>query len=263
MTEQIKLSIKIDNKNPIELNQLTLSLNALASQYDSFLKKSSEFDYKRHERKLYISKLEMGCIYAEFVPAIIPLISDMNSILAFGKYLRDVFEYMTGIKKDLSYKLTKTDCNDLSQLVEQTATDHGSNMNITINGDNNILLPVISLDSIKSNALQNALRKYSDQDSDIRSSYKKELMYWANANFTKNKAFDKVVIEKIDSKPRKVVFDNESDKIIATSHNGRFASKNWQDLAYVVDVEVSYIQGTPSIYKITKLYENEIFDPQD
>jgi hypothetical protein len=52
MNEDIKLSIKIENNNPIELNQLTLSLNALACQYDIFLKKSKEFDYAKSQRKL-------------------------------------------------------------------------------------------------------------------------------------------------------------------------------------------------------------------
>lgn len=45
MSKEYKLSIKIDNNKPIELNQLTMSLNALSNQYDS-LKKSDNFDYK-------------------------------------------------------------------------------------------------------------------------------------------------------------------------------------------------------------------------
>ena len=43
----------------------------------------------------------------------------------------------------------------------------------------------------------------------------------------------------------------------------KFPNKQWQDLAYIVDVEVSYIQDSAKEYKITKLYKEEIFDPEE
>lgn len=262
--QNLKLSIKIENNNPIELNQLTISLNALARQYDSFLRKSEEFEYCKSDRRLYISKLESGCIYAELVPAIVPLFNDLNSIFSFGSYLKNTYDFFRGKEDKLIQNITKTDCNELSDFVSQTSQDNGSSINIEVKGDNNtILCPVLKIDSLEANAIQNKIRKYLEDIEQEPKEFTKELMYWANAAFVKQKTTDKVIIEKIDKKPKKVVFLSEQDKSIATSYNPNFPNKQWQDLAYIVDVEVSYIQDIPKEYKITKLHKDEIFDPQD
>jgi len=125
------------------------------------------------------------------------------------------------------------------------------------------LCPILKVDSLESNAIQNKIRKYIEGIDEEPKIFQKELMYWANAAFVKQKTTDKVIIEKIDKKPKKVVFLSEQDKSIATSYNPNFPHKQWQDLAYIVDVEVSYIQDTPKEYKITKLYKDEIFDPEE
>jgi hypothetical protein len=263
MSNDVKLSIKIENSNPIELNQLTLSLNALARQYDSFLRKSDEFDYHKTERKLYISKLESGCIYAELVPAIVPLLSDMNSIFSFGSYLKNIYDFFLGKQEKINHTITKSDCDDFSEIVAQTANDSGSSIHMDIKGNNNIVLcPIITVNSLDSNAIQNKIRKYVEGIDEQPKTYAKELMYWSNAAFVKQKTTDKVVIEKIDKKPKKVIFLNDHEKSVATSYNSKFPNKQWQDLAYIVDVEVSYIQDSAKEYKITKLYKEEIFDPE-
>jgi hypothetical protein len=47
------------------------------------------------------------------------------------------------------------------------------------------------------------------------------------------------------------------------SSNDKFPTVNWQDLCYVVDVEVSYIEGEPQLYKILKLYKEETYNLND
>lgn len=263
MNNQI-LSIKIENKDCIELNQLTLSLNAISCQYDSFLRKSDKFDYNKSQRKLYLSKLESGSVYAELLPAVIPLFEDVNSIIAFGTYLKIIYDYFLGKNNELPYKLTKKDCLELSEIVAQTANDNGSAINIDIKGnDNNIVINVLSLDSTQANAAQNRIRNYLDKSPEPPQNYEKVLMYWANADFRKNKINDKIIIEKIDKTPKKVIFDNEQDKLAVTTHNPKFPNKNWQDLAYNVDVMVLYIEDIVKEYKVTKVYAEETFDPEE
>jgi hypothetical protein len=262
MTNQTILSIKIDNNNPIELNQLTLSLNALACQYDSFLRKSENFDFQKSERKLYISRLESGSLFAELVAPCLFIVNDLNPILEFGHYLKSIFDFGSGIKKEPPHGLTKKDCNELVQIIEPTASDSGGNMNITVTGNGNDFI-IVNCNPIQANATQNMLKKCIDGAQELPNTYYKELMYWANAGFRENKINDKVIIEKIDNKPKKVIFSNDQDKAKATTHNKNFPNKNWQDLAYNVDVEVSYIQGVPKEYKIIKIYEDEIFDPNE
>ena len=38
-------------------------------------------------------------------------------------------------------------------------------------------------------------------------------------------------------------------------------NKPWQKLAYIVDVSVQTIQGSPKLYTIINYYDEETFDP--
>jgi hypothetical protein len=260
MDNSIKLNLKIENKKPVELNTLTLSLNALSRQYDRYVKQEYS-DYTKNERKLYVTKIESGCVFIELVPAIMPLLNDMNAIVGFGNFLKYSFEYFLGIREEKKYKYTKKDCSDLSEFLNQTAQDNGSNLKIdlTINGDNN---NVVLLDSIKANAAQNKLAEEQKKlEEETPKLYIKQVMYWASASFYKNQKFnDRIIIESINEKPRKVFFSPDNLKNEIMNNDNKF-NKNWQDLAYVVDVEVNRIMDTISSYKITKWYKDDTYNP--
>ena len=258
--EEVILSIKIENKKPVELNQLTVSLNALSRQYDSFLKRSN---CTKSDRKLYLHKLERGSVIVELVAASIPLFSDINTIMTFFNYLKSSFEYFLG-KSEAKYQYSRQDLEEMHSIIEQTSKDNGSSTSISIkNGD--VTTNIYNVSYIDANAAQNGIKRYLENIETVRPAFfSKELMYWANANFVKNKkAHDKVVIEKIDKHPKKVIFANDEDKLYATTHNSLFKDKNWQDLAYIVDVDVSYIEDVPKEYKILRIYREEVFDPEE
>jgi len=265
---EVKLSLKIENKSPVELNQLTLSLNALALQYDSFLRKSDNFNYPKNERKLYISKLEQGSVLIDLIPAVTPLMQEINSIIEFGTYLKYTFEYFLGKNNDNKYNHTKQDCEQINELLSQTAQDNGSNININVVGSNNTIIaaPVININSIEANAIQNAIRKQLEKEIIEKPMvFYKELMYWANAKFVKNKhtKYDgKIIIKKIDSKPKDVIFMNENEKQQCMSKKAKFPNTEWNDLLYHVDVEVSYVEDIIKEYKILKVYE-EVSELED
>jgi len=264
---EVKLTIKLNNNQPVELNQLTASLNALGNQYDTFFKRSDSFDYNKNQRKLYISKLESGSIYAELIPVVMETINQANSIIEFSSYLKSCYDFFLGTAKETKYILTKKDFIELSDIINPTANDYGSNLVIDVKGNNNTIINnIITIDSTKANAIQNGLNKKSgDLMEDQPKQYSKVLMYWASANFNDKHDSNsgKVIIPEIDKKPKKVIFDNENDQILAMSSNIKFPNKNWQDLGYIVDVQVSYIHDNPNLYKITRLYGEDTYDPQD
>jgi hypothetical protein len=263
MQENYILSIKIENNNPVELNQLSISLNALGVQYDSFLRKFESCNYTNKESKLYIQKIEKGSIIIELATLIIPLIEHVNTVAEFLTYLRDSFNWFLGKLKQSKYNHTKQDLEQLYQIVNLTAKDSGSNMYINISGDVNNNFHV---DTPKANAIQNfIMEKLNEKKLEEPKIFHKELMYWANASFvcSKKRISDKVIIEKIDKNPKNVVFLNDEDAVFAKTHNEKFPQKNWQDLAYIVDVEVCYIEALPKSYKILKLYKDDVFDPND
>jgi hypothetical protein len=264
MDNENKLTIKISNNQPVELNQLTAAFNAFGNQYDSFLRRSDLFECDKNQRKLYISKLESGSIYAELLPVAIEAINQLNSVVEFGTYLQTCYDFFLGKSKEVKYSFTKKDLIELADIINPTANDYGSRITIDVKGNNNT--NIINIDYTKANAIQNGINKNLTNLSEEKPrQYIKVLMYWASANFSEkhNNTSGKVIIEDIDKKAKKIIFENENDKILAMSSNNKFPNKNWQDLCYIVDVQVSYIGENPNLYKVTKLYAEDTYDPQE
>jgi len=262
---ELKLSIKINNKQPIELNQLTSSLNALANEYDLYCK--NELNYTKNERKLEIIKLEKGCLLIELIqltPAVIPLIENMNSIFCFGTYFIETLQFFSGKKEEIKYQYNKKNCENTATFLQQTANDNGSSIDINVVGNNNTIIIGEKTDSLTANAIQNKIAKYQtellEEEPNI---LHKQGFYWSIASFlNKQEGKDKGIIESLDKKAHKVIFENETDKEIMTTFNDKL-NKDWQDLLYIVDVEVIKIQDVIKTYKIIKVYYDDTINPNE
>lgn len=132
------LSLKINNKNPLELNELTNALNALAKEYDLFVK--NEFGYTKTDRKLEIKKLEwveQGSLIIDLAATITPILHDTNVILSFGKYLISTLDYFVGKTRNDALAISKRTCNNLINFLNPVANDIGSSIIIDINNSQN------------------------------------------------------------------------------------------------------------------------------
>jgi len=263
-----RLVLKFDNKSPIELNALTNSLNALAKEYDTFTR--SEFGYAKTNRKLEIKKLEQGSIIIELAALAIPKMQEINTILTFGKYLTEALNHFVGRNKILEPSFSKNSCNNLSNFVDTMANDSGSKISIQVVGNNNTISVGEDYNSDNCSILQNNIYKYQKtliEEDPVTIGFK-EAFYWFSASFANNpdknsgKNVDKGIIEKYDTRPHKVIFANDIDKTNITSSNPSL-KKDWQELMYIVNVEVVKIQGVIKLYKIIHIHYNDTFDPQD
>ena len=254
--EKVELSIKISNKKPIELNELTNSLNAFSREYDLFCKDS--LGYEKNQRKLEIVKLEKGSLCVVLTSIIPVLIENQDSIYYFGKYFVEALKYFISKKKKPPQTYSKNNCDNLSNFLNQTANDNNSNLDIKIVGNNNNIQPITLIVTHKEGIeARNNIAEYKHQllQSEPLIKYK-QTFYWASASFIKNKQdefADKGIIESLDSKPYKIIFEDDKDR------KNIIQKKKWQDLIYLVDVEVILVQGEVTIYKILKVYEEEFF----
>lgn len=263
------LQLKIDNKKPLELNELTNSLNSLAKEYDCFAKE--EFGLSRTDRKLEIKSLKEGSLIIDLCSIAIPVMQDANVIFKFGEHLINALNYFVG-KNNTKQSYSKRTCDNLNNLINLIANDNGSNINISINGnDNTTPILIGNYDDIACNAAQNKINKYRESLLEEEPLVqRKQAFYWISASFFDNKdefsksnnSSDKGIIEKIDKNPRKVIFENDSDKILITKYNTDY-QKDWQELVYIVDVEVIKIQDVVKTYKILKIYPDDTFDPKE
>ena len=258
--EETTLQIQFENKKLVELNQFTLSLNALSQQYESFLKRNYPSSYNKETRKLYIVKVEHGSIIVELAGMVFPLIQDTNTIIEFYNYIKSALEYLTG-KNESERKYSNQELRYFHSFLNPVANDQGSVM-ILQTKEGNVFNNNFYISYLDSNVAQNTINKIveSQKQESENTFYQKVCFQWASASFPKSKTvLDKIVIDNISVTPLKALFLNESDKISATTNNPKFPDNNWQDLIYVADVEVCYISGRLTAYRIIKLYTEETF----
>lgn len=113
--------------------------------------------------------------------------------------------------------------------------------------------------------MQTTTKRYEEENLELEEQtlFQKELMYWADASFNNKyeKNAGKIIIEKFDKKPRKVVFINSEEELKAKTRHQKHPNTEWQDLLRRVDIEVVKVQDTIKEYRILKLYDDaDVFD---
>jgi len=252
--QDVRLVIKIDNKNPIELFDLTRSLVSLASQFDIYVEKNADCKENR-EAKLYVKEIKSGSVTLELIElatvGMIPFVENFNTIVGFTKHVKSIVDYF--LKKDGNKPdLKPTDYKDFSTILNPIAKDSGSqfNMSTTINGNVELNFNINSNDS---NALQNMFKYEIDQlklPEQMDQTYPSVLLTWYQARGDmKSTIGNKGVIEELYKKPLNITFDN--DKIKETMLHGDLNPFN---TAFVVDVKIQTVQEKPAAYKIIKVH---------
>jgi hypothetical protein len=258
MTAEIqdtRLIIKIENKQPIELLDLTKSLVSLAAQFDKFVSKHGDTKENR-EAKLYVKEIKTGSVIVELIElatvGVIPFAENTNTILDFAVYLKKAITYYLkneGEKPELSV----SDCKDFNAILAPTAKDNGSQLNVstTINGNVQLHLHLNSLDA---NSMQELLKKEieasktPDTMHDIK---EREILIWYQArNDPKSLVGNKAIVENISEKPMNVIFETDEIK-----NQMLHSDINPFNTAFVVDLKIQNIKGIPRVYRILKLHE--------
>jgi hypothetical protein len=253
--KDIRLVIKIDNNNPVELVDLTKSLFSLASQFSNYVEKNGNNKLER-EAKLYVKEIKSGSVIVELVElasvGMIPFLENVNTVVGFAEYCKKTYNFLLK-GEGKKTELTQSDYKELSAIINPIAKDKASQINFstTINGNVNFNF---NLDSTQSNAVQNIVKRELDllklpkQQDD---KFEKVVMTWFQARGNiKSKSGNKGVIEELNKKELNVIF--EDDKV---KEKMLHSDINPFTTVFVVDVKILFINDKPSIYKIINLHE--------
>ncbi|MDP4022347.1 hypothetical protein Q8W71_06910 [Methylobacterium sp. NEAU 140] len=258
MSEAPKLTLKFDNKQPLDVTDLTSSLNALVRQYQKYAVESEDVN-SRGEAKLFVADLRRGSYITDLVPyaqevgaavsTVAPYTEDAKKVLGFAKYLKGGFDALLGGKKS-SENLTTKDLRDLKQIIEPTAKEAGAvfMFQATDGATQNI---TVNFNSQEANAIQNqAVRQIEVMKEPEQKRFNKRLMYWYAATRGKpSKTSDKAIIETIEKKPLPVFIDDPDIKqqMMAGRENPFL-------VGFIVDVELLLVRGEVRGYSILALH---------
>lgn len=260
-----KLEVKINNKHPVVLTDLTISLLAISQQYQKFIETQTNENYQAGT-ELYIKEVKSGSIIVELVAQalpVVPLLWTGGSLVEWASQIGQTYAWLLGKLDTPPQNYSKQDFNQLHSIVEPVAKDSGSQLNLTVNDEAQVNIYQITINSEQANAVQNRInREIELLDTPDDNIHRKKVMYWNQTKFDlDSNAGDKAIIESITKTPIKVIFENNAVKKAMLAGDSRF-NKPWQQLAYIVDVKVQTIKDVPKLYTIIDFHDKDTFDPE-
>lgn len=262
-----RLEVVIKNTRPIALTDLTMALLAVGQQYEDFVENEIPADLQVFST-LLVKEVRTGSIIFELIaqgviPAVPLLWSQTSSLVEWCRLAEHLMQWLTG-KTNLPPKtITKNDLKQWNNIVEPVAKDNGSQMNFNVNDGGTVINQFI-VSSIDANVMQNRIRKeIGEIEEPMDVIHKRKVMTWFQARFDPDSQIgNKALIESISSKPLRVVFENNAIKDAMFAQGTQFRMP-WQELAYLVDVQVQTIEGRPRVATIMKFYPELTFNPRE
>lgn len=255
-TQDVRLVITIENREPIELLDLTKSLVSLSTQFVSYVEKYGDCKENR-EAKLYVKEIKQGSVIFELfefaTAGMIPFLENTNTIIGFAQFFDKVVKYFLKNEGE-DPDLRPSDMREYSTIVNPISKDNGSQMNIstTINGN---VVNHFHINSTESNAFQNILTKEVEKlklPEHTDEIHKEVLMTWFQArDDIRSKTGNKVLIDDLYKRPLNITF--EDDELKETMLH---SDLNPFNTVYVVDVKIQTVQDEPKAYKIMKLHNH-------
>jgi hypothetical protein len=251
------LRIDLKNKRPVELLDLSASFEAFALEYQDFARAQGRGEAVGDIR-LYIEELRGGSIIA-----VLKELADQATFFhdhaefyaAFLGNFDELVKFFLSLPPSSRSErpISKIQARRVAQILEPVAKDGGAQLNLTIQGDVKIEIHH-HYNSQEANAVQNNVRRYVGAGFPQSANFSGEVLYLSRASGDPTeKIGDRGIIEKFSARPIKLHFMSEAAKKAVVEVSG-----NPFKLAYLVDGEVSTVDGAPGLYKI--YYVHESFD---
>lgn len=258
-----KIEIKIDNKAPVGLEDLTVSLLSFSHQFHRFVEAETNNDNPIGSQ-LYVKEVRKGSIIIELVAQaapVIPLLWEGGTLAQWSSVVQQTCQWLLGKTSQPPREFSKQDLKQWKSFVEPVAKDNAAQININCSEGGTVIQQTI-INSNDANAMQNRIERLMDEmDEPDDNVHRSKVMYWYQAKFdSKSETGNQAIIESISKKSCKVIFENQAVKD-HMFHAESELGKPWHELAYVVDVEVQTVRGSPRLYKVLKYYPEHTFDP--
>lgn len=260
-----RLEIRINNTKPLALGELTASLTAVGDQFSRFISESMPEGVDA-SAQLLVREVRAGSMVFELVAhslPYVPLIWEGGALNAWVTQFSATLQWLSGQIGDRPRDLSKQDLRRISSIVRPIAQDNGSQMNLVVS-DGGTIVQNFNLSSSQAAKIEkraaDELLALDEPNGHVRT---KQLMTWYQARFDDSSdTGSKAIIEAISSKPVKVTFENAEVRR-QMMHGAPRINRPWQELAYLVDVEVQTIAGVPKLYTVRAFHPEETFDPND
>jgi hypothetical protein len=246
-----KLTYKIDSDEPIELNQLILSLKSLGDEYGKF-SKIKDVEVKISEVRK--GSFEFDFVLMSFAP-LLPFMSDVNTTVDFIKRVSELKSFFLNQNSDIQPTLEEAKLMNSINIPIQTFNNYGT---VIINDTQKV--DKVEFNKEDSTLITTNSSKYikelkQKEDEEKQNIFKDRLIRFVQTR-TDNKDYgNKSICEDISNKEIKTIFANDDIK--------NEILDNPYHYGFLVDLEVQYINNDAKIYRIMKLNDKINLEEND
>jgi hypothetical protein len=269
--------IYLNGDGPIALEDLTDSFSALSRIY----KRHFEQSQGEANPKLFVSRLKTGSIEAEIVPLLmlvgsaVPYMDGAIIVRDFTKWVGGHVKTFAGIGTDskqqdtklLTGPISQEDAKDLREFLKPISGKKGAELGVKHakfskkDGEREMVAEYDFEESAINRASINLEKHILDSEEaekaeDAQRLRPEVLMVWHQASREdgreKGRTGDKAFIESVCDRPLPVYFpkqNNDLKKKMAQDEPHPFSK------AYIVDVNVDYVNGEPKLYRVINLHD--------
>lgn len=253
--ERAELSVRLKNSRPVDVTDFGRSLQALGREFEEFVVQRG-YEPPPVNARLYVTRVESGSIIVTLQTLLDQgsfLLQHLDVLAGFVTNINEIINFI--LQQDKATKsaaVTIGSVERISTIVEPVAKDSGSNLTITVTGNTSpVTVNAVFVNSEKANAIQNGARRFLGASLPSSGHFEKELLHLHQMRGDlKAKTGDRGIIEKFSSKPVKLHFMTPNVKACIVDQ-----SENPFKMAYLVDGEVSTVNGEPGLYKIYTVHD--------
>jgi hypothetical protein len=248
------LTLKFEHEEPLELMAVSRSLSRLSQRYVRLSKSD-----KAEEAQLYIKKVVSGSLHVDLTPLVAVANSGMlvpdavNSAVTFVRNMKSLVDYFLG-RGQRPDEITTRDCDEIKEIVQPIAVQSKGMFNVQASDSAKVAI-TINLNQVEANAVQNrAVREREILKEPHSEDFKDALFYWQTADRDKAAAAgqqtpDRGVIEKIDSRPRRIFVPDPAVK-------SKLVAGAIFETGYLVDGQVIVAKDKVQGYRITAVQDS-------
>jgi len=273
VTDEPRLQLHLEPREPMEVSELTAALGSLARQYQSF---AVEHDLAKRpaDARLLVSSVSPGSIDISLLPdlgsyllsagLLGSLVDKGEIVLKFAKSIKtllELFQKKDGLGGDT---ITTKDCDDAINITKPIATHGGSQTFNTINGG--VVVNVLTMNAsdaakiLEAATQTKALLQNPDAETRQRVPLTWKRLDRDHANPSAKTTPDRALIEEIDTKPHAVHFTDDMAYLKSEMIGDE---ENPYQSVYFVDVQVSRLAGKVISYRVVGFHGKEELEADD
>lgn len=266
MEKHVQLVLKLDTRNPIEIEDFIAAFTSLSNQFERFV--SVSYPDLSADAKIYVRQIRSGSIIADLLPWALATMSAATPYMSQLSVLEDfVVRYgnrlSTYFKKDGRVaEATKSDLNIFADCVAAVANDPEGSVTIEAayyEDGNRDVRAAFTFNTKEGQAARREIEAHKiELDKRDSADHERVLMTYSQSNVkdTKvgTKTSERVVIESISSRDLPIVYASDlAEQRI--KHEIRETAGNIYKKAFDVDVNVELLGGIPRAYRIVHVHD--------